>query len=63
MGGVNSMLALSYNAYSRIGAGALRPGGLPECTIELAGPRAHYFFGCGWTAGSLVGGTMFFNRM
>ena len=37
--------------------------GLPECTIELAGPKAHYFFGGGWTAGSLVGGTMFFSRM
>jgi hypothetical protein len=37
--------------------------GLPECTIELAGPKAHYFFGCGGTAGSLVGGTMFFSRM
>jgi hypothetical protein len=38
--------------------------GLPECTIELAGPKAHYyFFGGGWTAGSLLGGTMFFSRM
>jgi hypothetical protein len=37
--------------------------GLPEGTIELAGPKAHYFFGCGWTADSLDGGTMFFRRM
>jgi len=35
----------------------------PEFTIELAGPKAHYFFGCAWTACSLVGGTMFFSRM
>jgi NADPH:quinone reductase-like Zn-dependent oxidoreductase len=25
--------------------------------------KAHYFFGCGWTPGSLLGGTMFFSRM
>src|SRR4029077_4624783 len=43
--------------------GASGTDGLPECTIELADPTAHYFFGCGWTAGSLLGGTMFFSRM
>jgi hypothetical protein len=46
-------------AFSRIHA----PWRLPECTLELANPEAHYFFGCGWTAGSLLGGTIFFSRM
>ena len=27
------------------------------------GLTGHYFFGCAWNPGSLVGGTMFFSRM
>ena len=38
---------------------------LADMVGEGAGAKADYFFGggCGWVACSLVGGTMFFNRM